>query len=111
MLPELFCKSRLRNEDFQIEKESRELSRYCTGKTAISFGVKSEKHFPVALASMFAKYTREICMELFNEYWVEQLPGLKPTKGYPQDAARFRNDVEHLLPELCVNENVFWRNR
>ena len=43
-------------------------------------------HLNVALASMAAKYLREVCMLQFNRYWAAQVPGLKPTAGYPTDA-------------------------
>jgi len=42
-----------------------------------------------ALASMAAKYVRELCMDEFNEYFAERVPGLKPTAGYGRDATRF----------------------
>lgn len=48
--------------------------------------------FPVALASMAAKYTREVCMEAFNAWWGARVPGLKPTKGYVTDARRWLDD-------------------
>jgi hypothetical protein len=50
-------------------------------------------------------------MELFNRYWTERIPGLKPTKGYPEDALRFRRDVEMIRQELGIPDDVFWRNR
>ncbi len=96
---------------FFTERESQQQSRYRSGNTCISFGVNSERHFPVALASMVAKYVRETCMELFNHYWREHLADLKPTKGYPQDAKRFRADIDHLLARLCPDERVLWRTR
>ena len=50
-------------------------------------------NLPTALASMFAKYTRELCMALFNEYWRARVPELKPTAGYVTDARRFLKDI------------------
>ncbi|MEM1423757.1 MAG: hypothetical protein AAGH64_07115, partial [Planctomycetota bacterium] len=50
-------------------------------------------HFPVALASMTAKYVRELAMERFNRSWADRLPELKPTAGYVQDARRWLSDV------------------
>ncbi len=96
---------------FIAEQESQQESRYREGATSICFGVKSERHFPVALASMVAKYVRETCMEMFNHFWRTHLPDLKPTKGYPQDAKRFRAEIEHLIPQICPDENILWRNR
>lgn len=96
---------------YSQQQESSEQSTYQGKSTTICFGVKSERHFPVAIASMTAKYIRETCMELFNGYWKEQLPELKPTKGYPQDAVRFRAEIEHLLPQNGISEKILWRNR
>ena len=44
-------------------------------------------------ASMTSKYVRELAMELFNRFWQRHVPGLTPTKGYPEDAKRFRRDI------------------
>jgi ribonuclease HII len=52
---------------------------------------------PTALASMTAKYVREIHMLTFNQYWQERLAGLKPTAGYATDARRFLKDVAPAL--------------
>lgn len=48
----------------------------------------------IALASLFAKYTRENCMAAENAYWRELVANLKPTKGYVQDGRRFIADLE-----------------
>ncbi|MBC7772924.1 MAG: hypothetical protein H7210_10550 [Pyrinomonadaceae bacterium] len=50
-------------------------------------------HFPVALASMLAKFVRELMMMRFNRYWQGRIPELKPTAGYTQDARRWLADV------------------
>ncbi len=50
-------------------------------------------HLPVALASMLAKYTRELMMGRFNRYWSCRLPDVKPTAGYALDARRWLGDV------------------
>ncbi|MGE0434041.1 MAG: hypothetical protein AB7S36_17430 [Planctomycetota bacterium] len=47
----------------------------------------------VAMASMFAKYTRELCVDALNDWWQTKLPSLKPTKGYVLDARRFLDDL------------------
>ena len=46
-----------------------------------------------ALASMAAKYLRELHMIQFNAYFRARLPGLKPTAGYGLDAWRFLDDI------------------
>ena len=58
-----------------------------------------ERHLPVALASMFAKYVRELLMGAFNHYWQQVVPGLRPTAGYYTDAMRFLADID---PALAV---------
>lgn len=78
----------------------------------IRFTAKGEVNAPTALASICAKYLRELSMELFNEYWLRQLgPALKPTAGYPVDALRFRKDVEAKRRELGIEDEIFWRKK
>jgi hypothetical protein len=48
---------------------------------------------PTALASMAAKYVRELCMEQFNAFFGALVPGLKPTAGYGRDARRFLEET------------------
>ena len=71
--------------------------------------MQSERHLPVALASMLAKYLRELAMEQFNRFWQQRAPQVKPTKGYPQDARRFRQEVSAILAEHPEWETVMWR--
>ena len=62
-------------------EESRPVSRYRWGEddspTEISFRSKGEAELPVALASMAAKYHRELAMRAFNAFWTAKTPGLK----------------------------------
>lgn len=91
--------------------ESMEKSRYRVANAEIRFETKSERHLPVALASMVCKYLRELSMKLFNQYWAERQPGLKPTAGYPLDAIRFRNDIAVLQKQLGIEDEILWRER
>jgi ribonuclease HII len=77
----------------------------------IHFTIGGDSFPPTALASMIAKYLRERLMEAFNEYWVEQCPGLKPTAGYPQDAQRFRKSIEQLAERNALPLESWWRQR
>jgi len=95
---------------FRVE-ESRERSRYRLGSIEFCFRTRAEELLPVALASMTAKYLRETLMRQFNVWWQQQLPGLKPTQGYPVDAKRFLADIRHLLQPLQISESLLWRNR
>jgi hypothetical protein len=68
-------------------------------------------HLNVALASMAAKYLREVCMRQFNRYWVARVPGLKPTAGYPTDATRFFDAIRAVLAADGTDERAVWRAR
>jgi len=46
-----------------------------------------------ALSSMWAKYTRELFMDLFNRYWLARARGVKKTAGYWGDGDRFLADL------------------
>ncbi|BBO36351.1 hypothetical protein [Lacipirellula parvula] len=95
--------------------EGRAASRYrWTHRDApieATFRVGGEEQLPTALASMTAKYHRELAMRAFNDFWTTRLPGLKPTAGYPNDAKRFRAEIEHLQRELKIDDRLIWRNR
>jgi len=93
------------------QEECSLISRYRVGLSELRFQQKAEQHFPVAVASMVCKYAREVSMELFNRFWLQQIPGLKPTKGYPEDAKRFRQDVNKQRHELGISDDIFWRCR
>lgn len=70
-----------------------------------------QRYLPVALASMLAKYVRELLMERFNAYWLERAPGLRPTAGYYTDAQRFLADIRPLLAHGPPAADVFVRAR
>ncbi|MDA1016038.1 MAG: hypothetical protein O3A00_16475 [Planctomycetota bacterium] len=100
-------------EDRMISRhdESRNLSRYRVGNTEFRFQTRAEEHLPVALASMLCKYTREAAMELFNTYWTRHIDGLKPTKGYPLDAKRFKRDIADKQSQLGIKDATLWREK
>ena len=95
---------------FRLE-ESREKSRYRMGSMDFCFRTKAEEFLPVALASMVAKYTREVLMHQFNHFWATHIPGLKPTQGYPLDAKRFREDITPRIQSLNIPMEQLWRSR
>lgn len=63
----------------------------------------------VALASMLAKYLREVCMRQFNRFWAQHVPDLKPTAGYPVDAKRFFAAIRPAMEKLGIPDNAVWR--
>ena len=68
-------------------------------------------HLNVALASMAAKYGRELCMRQFNRYWLRKKPGLKPTAGYPLDAERFYKEIKPIISAEGLEDRAIWRVR
>lgn len=66
---------------------------------------------PVALASMLAKYVRELLMRSFNAYWRRFVSDLRPTAGYYQDALRFLGQIRPVLPIAQLKPEYFVRQR
>ena len=78
----------------------------------VEFSVKADKsHLPVALASMVAKYVREVLMMGFNDFWRAEAPELRPTAGYYTDAQRFLGEVADQIGRRGLPTNRFIRLR
>ncbi len=92
-------------------EESAERSRYRLRNGEVRFQVRAEQFLPTAAASILSKYLREVAMEQFNQFWAARIPGLKPTKGYPEDAKRFRAEIAHSQRELEISDTILWRER
>ncbi|MDP6443809.1 MAG: hypothetical protein QGG36_10250 [Pirellulaceae bacterium] len=99
----------------EIRCEGRAESRYQWGPrgetTICRFVAKGDRFLPAALASMAAKYLRELAMRAFNAYWRRHVSDLKATAGYPLDAKRFREDVAEARAELGIADELFWREK
>lgn len=99
----------------QVRQEGRALSVYrwgAPGRTReFQFAAGGEAFLPAALASMVAKYLREMAMQAFNAYWQRRIPGLRPTAGYPQDARRFWEEIDPLRRETNLPRELLWRAR
>lgn len=67
------------------------------------------RHLPIALASIYSKYLRELFMHHFNAFWTARLPGLKPTAGYAADANRFLADTQEARQRLAIDERLLIR--
>jgi len=96
--------------------EGRQLSHYVVTKPRRTIHLRfvsqaDSRHLLVAAASMIAKYVRELCMRRFNAYWTALVPELRPTAGYPEDAARFAKQVEATARRLGIPRHMFWRVR
>lgn len=70
-----------------------------------------QRSLPVALASMFCKYVRELLMHEFNAFWRRFRSDLVPTAGYWGDAQRFMEDIRPHLALAGLSETHFVRLR
>jgi hypothetical protein len=95
--------------------ESHAESRYEWGPpeapVRVIFRMNGERFLPTALASMTAKYLRELAMRAFNAFWREHVPDLRPTAGYYGDSGRFKKDIAAKQRELGIDDHVLWRKR
>lgn len=97
-------------------QESAEWSRYrLAGAEAVmdlTVCRKAESSsLPVALASMAAKYVRELVMGQLNAYFQARLPNLAPTAGYGRDAWRFLAEVRSAQAEADIPIDMILRSR
>ena len=104
----------LHKVDVKILKESAKVSTYEVvdeqKKMEISFVEKGEDTcMAVALASIFSKYVRELFMHLENQYWLQFVPGLKPTAGYYTDALRFLSEIADVRKKEAIQDNILIR--
>ncbi len=102
--------------DLQILEESERRSAYRLTRQPriceITFTTKGEQHhFPIALASIYSKYLRELYMRLFNRFWCGQAAGLRPTAGYYTDAQRWLRDAAPHIRRLQVDRTLLVRQR
>ena len=82
----------------RILGETPTISRYRLddpqGGFVIGFETGSEdRHLPVALGSMTAKYLRELAMIRLNRFFRDHVPEVRPTAGYVQDGRRFLEEI------------------
>jgi len=97
-------------------EESPGQSRYrlARGQAPISVTVRDRCEtwsLPTALASMAAKYVRELHMAQLNAYFQTLVPGLRPTAGYGLDAWRFLDDVAAARAAAGVPDAAILRSR
>jgi hypothetical protein len=98
------------------ESESAERSTYRWegggAMARVEFAEKAESlSFPVALASLAAKLTRELLMARFNAFFRGHDQSLKPTAGYPADARRFLKATAALRRRLRITDEALIRKR
>ena len=101
---------------FVIHGQGRTVSHYelkgWSKPVHISFVMSGEDaSLPVALASMHAKYVRELYMLMFSNYWQMQAPEVKPTAGYGRDAGRFLREAAPAISRLNIPDHMLVRQR
>lgn len=113
LLAPLFPGSRLQILEQERERQAYRIEeRGGERRLEIRFQKEGEDaSFPTALASMTAKYLRELHMRLLNRWWREHAPEVKATAGYPQDARRFLGEIEPVRRRLEVPMGMLVRSR
>ncbi len=96
-------------EQLTIQHEDERESIYTIARDGaplvISFTVEGETdHLPIALASMTAKYTRELWMARLNRWFAQHVQPLEPTAGYVKDGRRFLGEVRPALEAQGIAE-------
>jgi ribonuclease HII len=87
-------------------------SEYVVANCRVIFSPRADANFfPVALASMLAKYIRERCMSDLNAWFAARCANLRPTAGYHGDAPRFYEAVKSVLDRERIPREKFWRSR
>ena len=78
----------------------------------IAFMEKGENtQLPIALASMGAKYLRELMMHQFNQWFHTYDADIKPTAGYYQDGKRWLQDTIEVRRKIGVPDERIVRKR
>lgn len=83
-----------------------------TGPARARFQVKADASWAVVgVASMIAKYLREVHMAAFNAWFLREAPEVRPTAGYWTDGLRFLVDTAEARKRLRVDDNVLVRRK
>jgi ribonuclease HII len=102
--------------ELEVLEESRQRSAYRLVRSPASHTIEfctsgEEHHLPVALASIYSKYLRELFMRSLNRYWSNRVPSLRPTAGYYTDAKRFLADIAPAVRRQGIARNMLVRQR
>ena len=85
---------------------------FAGGAAFVRFEVEADGTFPqVGLASMLAKYLREVFMGLFNAHFAVLCPGALPTAGYVEDGRRWLADTRAARAAAGVPDSDLVRRR
>lgn len=79
-------------------------------RVTVSFELGGEeRNLPIALASMAAKFARELHMRRLNAFFARHVPDLKPTAGYVLDGRRWVSEVGGAAAALGIAESSLVR--
>jgi hypothetical protein len=82
------------------------------GAAFVRFEVEADGTSPhVGLASMLAKYLREVFMGLFNAHFATLCPGVAPTAGYVEDGRRWLAETRAARAAAGVPDSDLVRRR
>ncbi|MFO0968366.1 MAG: hypothetical protein U0793_22655 [Gemmataceae bacterium] len=82
------------------------------GRTVrITFRVEDGSEMTVAARLDGEQVRAEALMGEWNAFWQKEVPGLKPTAGYPGDAQRFFGEIGPVVKRLRLSEEILWRKR
>jgi len=94
------------------EGKNESVYEWAGGRAQIRFAVRADASDPaVGLASMAAKYVREVWMESLNAWVLREAPGVRPTAGYWTDGLRFLRETAAARRRLGVEDARFVRTR
>lgn len=102
---------------WELSRGARESSYSLEGpaggwRCSVTFACGAESAcMTVALASMTSKYVRELLMNRLNRWFASRVPGLRPTAGYPLDAARFLRDTAEFRARRRIPDADLVRSR
>lgn len=99
----------------EVVAETDTVSRYRLARggsrMTVSFAMAGDQRFlPVSLASMTAKYVRDLLMLRLNRFFQGHLPQLAPTAGYFQDGRRYMAEIKPLIRRLGIPAAQLVRN-
>ncbi len=96
----------------RIVREAPEWSEYSLEESSLCYIRDGEdRSFFIALASIIAKYLRELSMRFFNRYWESRVEGIRHTAGYGTDGKRFWKEIQPHLPRQNLVESDVLRSR
>lgn len=90
-----------------------ELCERASGRQAeVMLEPRAEQNsFAVAMASIVAKYFRELAMDAFNRWFAIKVPSVRATAGYPEDGQRWLEEMKPHLDLLKISAESLRRQR